>query len=71
MNFDQLFYDLVDLDLGEILENEPMYKHTTFKVGGPARFYIRVHDAQALKRGIQFCRERQVKHMVIGKGSGF
>ncbi|MFR7592940.1 MAG: UDP-N-acetylmuramate dehydrogenase [Longibaculum sp.] len=69
MNFDQLFYDLVDLDLGEILENEPMYKHTTFKVGGPARFYIRVHDAQALKRGIQFCRERQVKHMVIGKGS--
>lgn len=38
MNFDQLFFDLVDLDLGEIIENEPMYKHTTFKVGGPARF---------------------------------
>ena len=33
MDFDQIFYDLVDLDVGEILENEPMYKHTTFKVG--------------------------------------
>lgn len=38
MDFDRIFYDLAELDLGEILENEPMYKHTTLKVGGPARF---------------------------------
>lgn len=69
MDFDQVFYDLVDLDLGEILENEPMYKHTTFKVGGPARFFIHVKDVEALQRGIQYCREHDLKHMVIGKGS--
>lgn len=69
MNFDQLFYDLVDLDLGEILENEPMYKHTTFKVGGPARFFVRIKDIDALKRGIQYCQQHDIKHMVIGKGS--
>lgn len=69
MDFDQLFYDLVDLDMGEILENEPMYKHTTLKVGGPARFYVRVQDVDGLRRGLQFCKQRQIKHMVIGKGS--
>lgn len=69
MDFDQLFYDLVDLDIGEILENEPLYKHTTFKVGGPARLFIHVKDVEGLKRGIGYCREHQVKHMVIGKGS--
>ncbi|WP_028043087.1 UDP-N-acetylmuramate dehydrogenase [Candidatus Stoquefichus massiliensis] len=69
MNFDQLFFDLVDLDLGEIIENEPMYKHTTFKVGGPARFFIYIKDIDALKRGVQYCRQNQVKHMTIGKGS--
>ena len=67
MDFDQVFYDLVDLDLGEILENEPMYKHTTFKVGGPARFFVHIKDIDALGRGIHYCRQHQVKHMVIGK----
>ncbi len=69
MDFDQLFFDLVDLDLGEIIENEPMYKHTTFKVGGPARFFINIKNIDALRRGIQYCRQHQVKHMTIGKGS--
>ncbi|MEG0453305.1 MAG: UDP-N-acetylmuramate dehydrogenase [Coprobacillus sp.] len=69
MDFNQLFYDLVELNLGEVLENEPMYKHTTFKVGGPARFFVKVTDVEALRRGIQFCRNSQLKHMVVGKGS--
>ena len=69
MDFNQLFYDLVELDLGEILENEPMYKHTTFKVGGPARFFVHVKDIEALRRGLNFCREKNIKHMVIGRGS--
>lgn len=39
MDFDRIFYDLAELDLGEILENEPMYKHTTLKVGGPCKIF--------------------------------
>lgn len=69
MDFDQLLYDLVDLNLGEILENEPMYKHTTLKVGGPARYFVHIKDKDALKRGICYCRDNDIKHMVVGKGS--
>ncbi len=69
MDFENIFYDLVELDLGEIIENEPLYKHTTFKVGGPARLFVHIQDVEALKRGMQYCQKHQIKHMVIGRGS--
>ena len=69
MDFDQVFFDLAGLDIGEILENEPLYKHTTFKVGGPARMFVNVKDVESLQKAVSFCKERHVKYMVIGKGS--
>lgn len=69
MDFDQVIDDFIDLEIGDILENEPMYKHTTFKVGGPARLFIHVRDIMALQKGIHYCRLHKIKHMVIGKGS--
>lgn len=69
MDFDQVIDDFIDLEIGDILENEPMYKHTTFKVGGPARLFIHVRDITALQKGIHYCRLHKIKHMVIGKGS--
>ena len=51
MDFDQIFFDLAGLEIGEILENEPLYKHTTFKVGGPARMFVNVKDVESLKKG--------------------
>ena len=36
MKFSQVKEDLEKLDVGEMIEDEPMYKHTTYKVGGPA-----------------------------------
>ena len=42
MKFSQVKEDLEKLDVGEMIEDEPMYKHTTYKVGGPARIYLKV-----------------------------
>jgi len=69
MDFTQIIYDLVDLDIGEILENEPMYKHTTFKVGGPARIFVKLKDIEAVKKAKEYCQSKNIKHMIIGKGS--
>ncbi|WP_164130346.1 UDP-N-acetylmuramate dehydrogenase [Sharpea azabuensis] len=60
---------LRDNDVGKVVENEPMYKHTTYKVGGPARFFIEVKDMEALKRLLEFVRKNHIRHMVIGRGS--
>lgn len=69
MDFKQVYYDLVNLNIGEILEDEPMYKHTTYKVGGPAKFFVHVLDVEALKRGVQYCKDHAIKYMVVGRGS--
>ena len=51
---------LRDNDVGKVVENEPMYKHTTYKVGGPARFFIEVKDMEALKRLLEFVRKNHI-----------
>ena len=56
---------LRDNDVGKVVENEPMYKHTTYKVGGPARFFIEVKDMEALKRLLEFVRKNHIRHITL------
>lgn len=69
MDFIQIKKELESLDVGTIIEDEPMYKHTTYKVGGPAKLYIRVKDIDSLRQVLQYCKQYAIQHMVIGKGS--
>lgn len=69
MKFSQVKEDLEKLDVGEMIEDEPMYKHTTYKVGGPARIYLKVKDVDSLIKTIKYCGKRRVKYLVIGRGS--
>lgn len=69
MKFSQVKIDLEMLDVGSIIEDEPLYKHTTYKVGGPARIYLKVKDIDSLVKTIKYCRKHRVKHMIIGRGS--
>lgn len=48
---------------------EPMKEHTTFRVGGPADFFIQPKDTEELKDAIQILENHQVPVMVIGNGS--
>lgn len=69
MNFSKIKEDLDELNVGEMIEDEPMYKHTTYKVGGPARIYLMVKDIDSLVKAIKYCSRHRVKYMVIGRGS--
>ena len=69
MKFSQVKEDLEKLDVGEMIEVEPMYKHTTYKVGGPARIYLKVKDVDSLIKTIKYCGKHRVKYLVIGRGS--
>lgn len=69
MNFSKIKEDLDELNVGEMIEDEPMYKHTTYKVGGPARIYLMVKDIDSLVNAIKYCSRHRVKYMVIGRGS--
>lgn len=51
-----------------ILEKEPMKKHTTFRVGGPADVLIQP-DTEELKKVIRLCAQQGESCCVIGNGS--
>ncbi len=54
---------------GEVLYREPMSKHTSMRVGGPADVYLKPANAQALSAAIRIAREEEIPWMVTGWGS--
>ncbi|MCL2825986.1 MAG: UDP-N-acetylmuramate dehydrogenase [Eggerthellaceae bacterium] len=54
---------------GEVLPYEPMSRHTTFRIGGPARFYIRAQTLRALSTLVAHCQASAIPWVVVGKGS--
>jgi len=48
---------------------EPLSKHTTLRVGGPAQFWIEVRTEKAFSELIRFCRRENIPLFVIGRGS--
>ena len=52
-----------------ILFDEPMSKHTTFKVGGPAECYIKIDDIQDLRHILKFAKQHSIPITILGNGS--
>ena len=52
-----------------ILYNEDMKKHTTFKIGGPAECFIKIKTKEELKGILVFARENKISITILGNGS--
>ena len=48
---------------------EPMSRHTTLLVGGPAQFWIEPHSFYGFAFLVNYCRERGIPVRVVGRGS--
>jgi UDP-N-acetylmuramate dehydrogenase len=53
----------------EIQENIPLAPYTTFRIGGPARFFCEVATSEQLLEAVNFARERSLPIFVLGGGS--
>lgn len=69
MDVKQVYENLMSMEVGKVIENEPMYKHTTYKVGGPAKIFVKAKDIDSLIQTLKYCRDHDIKRMVIGNGS--
>ena len=49
--------------------DEPLAKHTTMRVGGPADFYIEPASDEDLANVVKFCSENEIRFFVLGRGS--
>ena len=54
---------------GLILFNEPMSKHTSYGIGGPAEIFAQPHDKEDLKRILKFAKNNKKPVHFIGSGS--
>ncbi len=52
-----------------VLEDEPMSEHTTFKVGGPADLYVIPESFDEVRDVLLACDEAGVNRFVLGRGS--
>ncbi len=54
---------------GEVRIYEPLSKHTTLRVGGPAQFWVEPSNENAFAELIRSCRHEGLPLFVIGRGS--
>ncbi len=54
---------------GAVRVQEPMSSHTTFRIGGPADFFIETGDAQVLAKLVKLCRNEDMPFFILGNGS--
>jgi len=54
---------------GHVRLYEPLSKHTTLRVGGPAQFWVEPRNENAFAELIRFCRRESLPLFVIGRGS--
>jgi UDP-N-acetylmuramate dehydrogenase len=55
--------------LGPLREEEPLARHTTFGIGGPAEAYFVAGSAEALGRAVALCHRYQTPFFILGSGS--
>ena len=57
------------LDIKDIKENESLRLHTTYKVGGVAKYFISPKSIDELIKLVKYLKENNIKYMILGNGS--
>ena len=59
--------DIVGSD--NVVSDEPMRKHTTFRIGGNADIFVRPESKEQIAEILRLCREQDVPYFILGNGS--
>lgn len=57
------------IDESKIKVNESMKKHTSFKVGGNAKYFITATQVEDIKSVLKIAKEEKIKLFILGNGS--
>jgi UDP-N-acetylmuramate dehydrogenase len=69
VHMEQVVQRLEACEIGKITLNEPLAKHTTLKVGGPADIFIEPTTIEGLIKTIEILKENEIKWTALGRGS--
>lgn len=57
------------LEQNQIIENEPMREHTTFRIGGPADILVIPKNELEIQKTVELCKTEGIQMTIIGNGS--
>ncbi|MGL5506915.1 MAG: UDP-N-acetylmuramate dehydrogenase [Paraclostridium sp.] len=70
MNKEFIYNSLLNiLEKEDILVDEPMSKHISFRVGGPADILVKPKNEEQIKEILSFARKENIPYLIIGNGS--
>lgn len=70
MALDEYFHEWLVSNLGSCVSfNEPMAKHTSVRIGGPAEAYIVPDNLQDLIKLVQWSVRHSISYLIIGNGT--
>lgn len=53
----------------QVLREEPMKYHTTFRTGGPAEYFIKPKSGEEIREILTICKEYNIPYYIVGNGS--
>ncbi|MDE7550079.1 UDP-N-acetylmuramate dehydrogenase [Bacillus tropicus] len=66
---EQLVNELIEVNVGRVLVDEPLARYTTMKIGGPADILIVPKHVAGIEKTLQLVKKYKTKWTVIGRGS--
>lgn len=57
------------IDYTRLLKDEKMGDHTTFRIGGPAEYFVMPQNVEEIQKVIELCRDCEVPYYIVGNGS--
>ncbi|MCM8710159.1 UDP-N-acetylmuramate dehydrogenase [Clostridium sp. SYSU_GA19001] len=66
-NFSSELYNILSSE--DVVIDEPMKNHTSFKVGGPADILVTPENYDEVVKIIKLCNDKNVPYYIVGKGS--
>jgi len=65
-----IYSDLVRITGSDsVLTDEPLSRHTTFRIGGPADYFVSPKSVRELSRCLRLLRKAEEEFFLIGNGS--
>lgn len=69
MNRDVYRFLVDTLGADAVLCDEPLSAHTTFRIGGPAEFFVSPANEQQVASVVRYCNQQDIPLHVLGRGS--
>lgn len=71
INMNLEFYNqlIQAIDKTLVLLDEPMSKHTTFRVGGPADYFVTPKSVEDVQKTVALCKNHDMPYYILGNGS--